>query len=170
MTRLLAFTILAWPLLASSAGFRAVQLSSDHTHLAITTSDGQEFEAQRVPEQVGFDSPLISADGKQVGWLALFPNCCASYPISLKLVVLTESRQLHSFEGTNFSIFAWRFSGNSQSVAYSQGVLHGSNFRHFELRSIADSKLLAEYDYPQEDAKNREARRRAPEWVRCVPE
>lgn len=35
---------------------------------------------------------------------------------------------------------------------------------------IHDGRLIAQYDYPHDDRKNVAARRRAPGWVRCVPE
>ena len=170
MKGLLAAAILVWPIFVLAAGFQAIELSEDRARLVITAADGQQFDAPKFSEQVEFGRPRVSADGKYVGWLALFPNCCTSYPIPLKLVVLDQSRQLHSFEGIKISIFAWCFSPNSPSVAYRQGVLHGSDFRHFELRSISGGRLLAEYDYPHEEAENIHARKHAPSWVHCVPE
>jgi hypothetical protein len=114
--------------------------------------------------------PRVSRDGKYAGWLALYPNCCTSYPVALRLVVLDESRHLHTFEGAKLAIFAWCFPENKHAVAYAQGVLHGSDYRHFELRRVSDEHLLAEYEYPHEEAENILARKRAPSWVRCVPE
>lgn len=55
-------------------------------------------------------------------------------------------------------------------MAYTKTVLHGSHFQHFERRSIADGKLLSEYEYPNEEAANAIARQRAPSWVQCVKE
>jgi hypothetical protein len=56
------------------------------------------------------------------------------------------------------------------TVAFRQGVLHGTDAQHFEMRRIRDERLVAQYDYPHDDGKNAAARRRAPAWVRCVPE
>ena len=168
MKRPLAALVLAFPVVVFAAGFRSTELSDDQRNLIITESDGARFDAPKFPEQAEYSHPRISANGRYVGWLALFPNCCTSYPIPLKLVVLDDSRQLHTFEGIRLAVFAWCFTASSTSVAYSQGVLHGSDFRHFELRRIADSHLLANYEYPHGEAEV--ARRHAPSWVRCVPE
>ncbi len=170
LSRIPAVAVMALPLAAAGSTFKAVQLSQDRTRLTITSADGQRFEAPGLAEQVEFAQPRISADGRHVGWLALFPNCCTSYPIPLKLVVLDQQRQLHSFVGMEISIFSWCFVPRSSSVAYWQGPLHGSDFRHFERRSIADGRLLGEYEYPHDEAAHALARKRAPAWVRCVPE
>ncbi len=168
--RTAAAVLLAFPLVATAATYKAAQLSDDRTRLRITTTEGEQFDAPRLDEQVEFDQPRLSADGRHVGWLALFPNCCTSYPIPLKLVVLDQQRQQHSFVGMEISIFAWCFVPKSSSVAYWQGVLHGSEFRHYEWRNIADGRLLGAYEYPHNEAANARARQRAPAWVRCVPE
>ncbi|AMO24940.1 hypothetical protein GCM10027034_06590 [Ramlibacter solisilvae] len=170
MKRWLAATILALPLLALAGQFQGVQLSEDGTSLRIATSDGQQFEAPKYSDQVGFAKPRISADGSRVGWLALYPNCCTSYPIPLALVVLDQSRRLQSFDGIGISVFAWCFVPDSSSVAYGQGVLHGSDARHFEWRNISDGRLLGAYGSARGDARDIQARKGVPSWVRCVPE
>lgn len=150
------------------AGYVAAKLADDGTHLVITVDDGSQFSAPMFGEQVGFQDPRITSNGKYVGWLALYPNCCTSYPIPLGLVVLDSSRGLHTFDGIKIAVFKWCFLPHSSSVAYMQTVVHGSNFEHFELRSIASGNLLAEYEYPDEEPDNTAARRSAPSWVRCV--
>jgi hypothetical protein len=162
--------LLLAPALAFGGGYNAVALSADQSELIVTMADGSKFNAPRFMEQVAFTEPQISPDGKNVGWLALFPNCCTSYPISLRLVVLGPSRQLHTFEGTKLAIFKWCFLPGSTSVAYAQSVLHGSNFQHFEQRAVSDGRLLGEYEYPHQDAASTTARQRAPAWVKCIPE
>lgn len=161
--------LLLWALFArAAAGFANVALSNDGVALAITSSDGTRFNAPLLPEQQGFGKPRISRDGRYVGWLALLPNCCTSYPVPLTLVVLDTSHHLHRIVGAGMAIFSWDFSPDSSSVAYMQTVLHGSNYEHYELRAIADDRLIAEYDYPDEQAENALARRHAPRWVRRV--
>jgi hypothetical protein len=90
---------------AYAEGFATASLVCEGEKLLITTSDGGQFEAPALPDQVGFDSPEISPDGRYVGWLALFPNCCTSYPIPGKLVVLGKDRKLRTFDGLNLGIF-----------------------------------------------------------------
>jgi hypothetical protein len=55
--------------------------------LHIKTHPGQDITPSKKPEQVGFDKPMVSPDKHQVGWLALYPNCCTSYPIPMTLVI-----------------------------------------------------------------------------------
>lgn len=152
----------------ASADYTAASLAADGSRLVITNDDGSQFPAPMLSEQVGFEQARISSNGKNVGWLGLYPNCCTSYPIPLKLVVLDQSRRLHIFEGIKIAIFKWCFLPQSTSVAYMQTVLHGSNFEHFEVRSISHGTLLAEYEYPDDETENAAARQRAPSWVRCV--
>ncbi len=168
---LLVLATLAAHCLALAGPFTAVELSEDQRSLRITRSDGGQLDAPLYAEQVGFQQPRISHDGRYVGWLAMHPNCCTSYPIPLRLVVMDDSQHLHSFTGIKMAVFEWCFLPKQNAVAYTQTVLHGSDFQHFEMRSIADERLLAEYEYPGDDEDgNIRARQQAPAWVRCVPE
>lgn len=75
----------------SRAADRYAEASVDDAgDLRIVTSDGRAIVVRKEPEQVGFDRIAISQDGRSVGWLAMYPNCCTSYPIPLKLVVTTR--------------------------------------------------------------------------------
>ncbi len=166
----LCLALLVLPALALAASFTSFTLAGDQSSLRVLKSDGSHFDAPKYADQVGFSEPRISADGKHIGWLALYPNCCTSYPIPLALVVLDETQQLHSFDGIKIAVFSWCFMPNARAVGYAQTVVHGSNFQHFEMRAIADGRLLSQYDYPHEDADNALARKRAPHWVQCVPD
>lgn len=166
-----------WPAIAlllsllsasASAGYLATELTDGGKQLVITVDDGSKFSAPMLGKQVGFQQPRISSNGKSVGWRALYPNCCTSYPIPLGLVVLDESRRMHTFDGIKIAVFKWCFLPKSTSVAYMQTVVHGSNFEHFEARAISSGDLLAEYEYPNEETQNTAARQHAPSWVRCV--
>lgn len=162
------FALLLVPLAALAASFKTAVLASDGTGLVLTSSDGARFDAPRLPDQVAFDQPNVSPDGHYVGWLASFPNCCTSYPVPLALVVIDASKHVHTFEGSQLAISSWCFLPSSTAVAYAQGVLHGSDARLFELRSIADGRLISRYEYPHDEAKNMRARSLAPSWVRCA--
>ena len=165
-------TVLAAGLLPSiaRAGYTATTLSEDGSRLTLTDSQGRRIEAPRLPDQVAFSTPRRSRDGRHVGWLAMFDNCCTSYPIALKLVVLDDAGRMRSFEGEQLAIFDWCFPPGRPSVAFRQGVLHGTDAQHFERRRIADARLLASYDYPHDEREHAAARRKAPAWVRCVPD
>ena len=47
--------------------------------LRIITSTKRQIVPAKVQGQVGFEKAAISADGRAVGWLALFPNAATSY-------------------------------------------------------------------------------------------
>jgi hypothetical protein len=121
-------------------------------------------QAQRLPEkqteQVGFDAPAISADGGTVGWLALFPNCCTSYPIPLALVIYRDGKVARRFKGNGMPVWTWRFEADGRQVAFEQETVHGHLGVHYELHAVDSGKLLATYDGdPAADA---------PKWVRDV--
>jgi len=167
MTPRLSALLLAFvPIAALAGSFRSASLSDDRTTLVITSADGSSFEAPKLSEQVQFDQPRVSPDGRHVGWLARYADYY-TYPIALDLVILDESRRLHTFEGSR-PLFAWCFTADARSVALGQAFPHFSQERLFERRRIGDERLLAAYAYPEEERKNRLAQRRAPVWVRCV--
>ena len=162
--------LVLWSLTALAGGFEAPHLSADHRFMEVKTTDGLETPAPKLPDQVEFDSPRVSPDHMHVGWLALFPNCCTSYAVPLTLVIMDQQHHIQTFTGTGLPIFQWCFPPDSKSVAYMQTVLHGTNFEHYELRSLSDGHLLADYDYPNDMAENILARKNAPSWVKCVPQ
>src|SRR5262245_16461538 len=93
----------------SFAADRYVRASIDEGGaLRILTSDGRTVVPSKEPEQVGFDKVAISPDGSAVGWLALFPNCCTSYPIPLKLVGYSAGKQ-RTFTGFGLPGWQWPF-------------------------------------------------------------
>ncbi|MES2106342.1 MAG: hypothetical protein V4634_20145 [Pseudomonadota bacterium] len=161
-----AFALLLCPFVAGAAGHQSAALTKDDSGLVLTATDGARFDAPGFPDQVGYSQPHIAPDGKYVGWLALYPNDGTSYPIPLKLVVLDQSRHLHTFTGIDISIFSWCFMQNSTAVMYMQSPLHFSDYRHFELRRLRDGRLLAKYDDPGSGANSKQVRKPAPAWVR----
>ncbi len=168
--RLVTAILLTWSVAATAGEFRATQLSADNKTLQVTNAQGTAFAAPSLPDQVEFGSPQISPDQSHVGWLALGENCCTSYAVPMTLVVMDAQHRIQTFVGEGLPIFDWCFLPDSTSVAYMQTVLHGTNFEHFERRSLANGRLLAEYDYPDDMAENAAARRNAPAWVKCVPQ
>lgn len=167
LSRLFAITLFLHAT-AFGQSFSSTVLADDHHSLELVSSDGSRLPAPMVQDQVGFDDPHVSPNGQYVGWLALYPNCCTSYPVPLQLVVMDSSQRLHTFTGVGQAIFRWCFLPDATSVAFMQTVLHGSNYEHFERRSLKTGRLLAQYDFPDDEAENKAARLHAPEWVRCV--
>jgi hypothetical protein len=115
-------------------------------------------------EQEGFDKIAISKGGGSVGWLALYPNCCTSYPIPLKLVVYASGRS-RTFEVNSLPIWRWKFTGDGRRVAFEQETVHGGVGVHYELRDVATGRLMAQYDPPEarEDAPTPD--QATPVWV-----
>lgn len=170
LIRFAAALVLLWSAAAAAGEFRATHLSADNTTLELTTAHAATVPAPSLPDQVEFGSPQISPDQSHVGWLALEANCCTSYAVPMTLVVMDEHHHTREFVGNGLPIFDWCFLPDSKSVAYMQTVLHGTNFEHFEHRSLDDGRLLAVYDYPDDLSENATARRNAPAWVKCVPQ
>ncbi len=137
-------------LLASSrssfAADRYVQASIDQAgQLRISTKNGRKIVPKKDAEQVGFDKPAISEDGRAVGWVALYPFCCTSYPIPLKLMVLSNGR-VRTFTGSGLPVWRWSFQRGGKRVAFEEETVHGGLGIHYELRDIATGHLIAEYD------------------------
>ncbi len=113
--------------------------------LHITTKHKHEILPQKEPQQVSFADAQIAPDGRAVGWLAMYPNCCASYPVALKLVVLLNGEQ-RTYKGTGLPISEWRFWAQGKQVAFKQETEHGGNAVHYELRDVDTGALADKYD------------------------
>src|SRR5712691_3957260 len=85
----------------------------DSGRLHIQTSDGRSIFLGKQRDQERFDSIAISADGRAVGWVNLYPNCCTSYPIPLKVVILVNGRQ-RVFTGVGLAVWRWTFSDDGK--------------------------------------------------------
>lgn len=176
---------------AASGGDRYVSaaLSDSGERLTIATAGGRRFEAPRagalgegreaVPQR-GYDRPAVSANGAAVGWLALYPNCCTSYPVPLTLVVLDAAGRTHAISGAQ-SIFEWCFADDKgRRVAIRQAALHGASQERFELRQVSDGARVAEYVIPPQrfaadadavapaEDEYEQALARLPRWARCA--
>ena len=109
---------------ASAAAETYVQATVDPSgQLRIVTKEGREIRPKKDSEQVAFDMVAISQDGMTVGWLALYPNCCTSYPIPLKLVMYTNGK-IRTFTGSGLPVWRWRFEAGGKQVAFEQETVH----------------------------------------------
>jgi hypothetical protein len=162
------FALFSTVALAQPERFESLEQVPAGAKLVFKTSSGALFRAPQLQDQVGFQDPRISPDGQYAGWLALFPNCCTSYPIPLTLVVLDLRGRLYEFNGIQLATFRWCFLRDSASVAFMQTQVHGTNFEHFERRAIRNGRLISQYEYPHEEPENAQARKQAPDWVKCT--
>ena len=156
---LLSLFLLALPLSwAASETYIEATIDKDG-QLHIITADHRDIMPQKDSEQVGFDKPAISEDKTTVGWLALYPNCCTSYPIPLALVIYRNGQVVHTF-GEHFPVWEWRFEADGTQVAFAQETVHGHLGVHFELRDIESGRVIAAHDGDPEP--------NAPQWIRDV--
>jgi hypothetical protein len=151
--------------LVSSAGATApeiyIQTELDSNgQLHILTKRHREIVPTKAPDQVGFEDVRISPDGHAVGWLALYPDCCTSDLIPLKLVIYVGGK-LTTFTGSGLPVWRWCFQAEGDQVAFEQETVHGGTGIHYELRDIATGKLVAQYE-PDSDS---EMTAKPPRWV-----
>ena len=129
---------------AFAADVYASAVIDDQGVLRIVTTGGREILPKKEPGQVGFSKPQISEDGRSVGWLAEFPNCCTSYPIPLKLVIYSNGRT-RTYSGLDLPIWRRAFQSGGKRVAFGQETVHGGLGVHYELRDVATGRLIAQY-------------------------
>ena len=164
MKRAFIFLLAFLPLQACAQGWLSgVELSTDMKRLTLKTTYGTE-PAPTIEDQTGFTSAKISMDGQYAGWLALFPNCCTSYPVSLTLVVIGPDRALHRFEGTQ-AIFGWCFNERARAVVFRRGALHGAAPEQYEMRRIRGGQLLRAYQAPAQEVPKKAP---LPAWAQCA--
>jgi hypothetical protein len=107
----------------------------------IITDDGREVLPPLERDQVGCNSPQLSEDRLEAGWLVESENCCTSYPISTALVVFRLGKGTRRF-GTGMPIFGWGFVAQGKQVTFHTDVLHGTSVPYDELRDIETGQLV----------------------------
>lgn len=164
--RLLGLALVALPAFAATH-YRAADVTPDG-RLRLTTTEGRTVWAPRDMQgeeqpQAAFEQARIAPDHATVGWLALYPSCCQSYPIPLALALYRDGRVLRTLTGAGMPIWHWRFVDRGRSVAFVQRPTHGASPDHYELHDVASGRLLAECDHADDD------RAPLPEWARGMP-
>jgi len=138
----------------------------DRGQLHIITTDQKEILPPKrsyklgdeILNQVGFMDAVISDDKTTVGWLALYPNCCTSYPIPLELIIFNNGKIMRVFIGTGLPIWKWKFENKGTQVAFEQETVHGSGGIHYELREIKTGLLI--------DSLDGDPHPKSPKWLR----
>ena len=129
--------------------------------LRIALSTGGLLRPARDSEQVGFEQPAIAKDGRTVGWLARYPNCCTSYPIPLTLVLLRAGGG-RTVIGNALPIWQWAFAADARRVVIRQAPVHGDAPEHYELLDIRTGRVIAT---AERDAANSAT---LPRWAEAV--
>jgi hypothetical protein len=93
--------------------------------------------------QVAVDSLKVASDGRTVGWLVEQNNCCTTYPIPTRLVVIANSRKFIFSERQ--MIYDWNFLGEGEQVALSIGPTHGEAIPHFLLYDTHSGRKLEDW-------------------------
>jgi hypothetical protein len=129
--------------------------------LRIVLASGHAVRPPKDSGQVAFAQVAISADHRTIGWVALYPNCCTTYPIPLELVLLRAGGGRTVIAGA-LPIWQWAFSPGGQRVVLRQAPVHGAAPMLYELHDIRTGRLIASTEV---DAGTSAA---LPAWVRAA--
>ena len=145
----------------AQATFRRADIDSTG-QLRIFLSNRHVIRPPKDSDQVAVEQITVSVDHRTVGWVVLFPNCCTSYPIPLKLVLLRTDggRTVISNE---LPIWQWAFAADRRSVVIRQAPVHGAAPMGYEQRDIWTGRLIADV---QMDSATPPAA--LPAWVRAA--
>jgi len=144
---LLAMLVLcgAAPMFADSV-YRSVFVDgSGQLHFVLES--GKEVLPQKTHGQTSFGDPEIAADGRAVGWLAMYPDPSITYykgaEIAGGLVIYRDGHVLHTFS-TDQIFWDWQFQDDGKRVAYSTGPTHGGA-AECVLRDVKSGRILARW-------------------------
>ena len=133
--------------------------------LRILRRNGGAIVVARDSAQVEFDEIAISRGGRAVGWLALYPNCCTSYPIPLHVTVYANGR-LRTFGDGSLAVSRWKFVADGRRIAFRQETVHGGFGVHYELGDVRSGRLVAQFDPPTDGDGRPLPGHDVPAWVR----
>lgn len=108
----------------------------------IVLSDKRVISPPQDSGQVGVEQLAVSTDRRIVGWLALYPNCCTTYPIPLELVLLRAGGGRTVIANAS-PIWQWAFTADGRSVVIRQAPVHGPAPMYLERRDIRTGRVTA---------------------------
>ena len=100
-------------------------------------------EKETVFNDVGFSDVQLAEDRQTLGWTVDVENCCTSYPIPLRVVILRRGKVLHSFAQGQM-VWSWMFSRNGERLAVVFGPTHGAEVGDYRLYDVQTGKLISE--------------------------
>jgi hypothetical protein len=127
----------------------------------LTTSRGHVVTIAPDSGQVGTEQFAVAPGNRMVGWLALYPNCCTSYPIPLQLVLVPIGHRRIVLQG-DLPIWQWAFVDGGRHVALRQSPVHGASVEHYALYDATTGRLLASADVEDGGSKS------PPRWAQPV--
>jgi hypothetical protein len=110
--------------------------------LRILLANGHVIRPPKDSDQVAFEQVALSTDHRIVGWVGLYPNCCTSYPIPLRLVLLRAGGGRTVISNAS-PIWQWAFAPDGRSVVIRQAPVHGAAPQYYELRDSQTGRLIA---------------------------
>lgn len=127
-----------------SAAQRTIQQADVDSsgRVRIVLSDKRVISPPRDSDQVAVEQLAVSTDRQIVGWLVLYPNCCTTYPIPLKLVLLRAGGG-RTVIGNASPIWQWAFAADGRGVVIRQAPVHGPAPMYFERRDIRTGRVTA---------------------------
>jgi hypothetical protein len=168
---MMALFLMAGPL-AAQERYASANLGSDGAPRIVTETGAvivpaPEPEIEFLGKQVGAEGLRISADGRAVGWVAMFANCCTSYPIPMALVVYSNGVK-RAYTGNGYPVFAWCFREGSTQVAFEQEPVHGGFpiGYHWELRDVSTGAKIEDQFYEERSV---DGPRDKPTWACSGP-
>ena len=126
--------------------------------LRVELSNARAVVPAKDSDQVAFEQVAVSADRRVAGWVNVYPNCCTSYPLPLKLVLMHASGE-QTIIGTDLPIWQWAFAGSDRVVIRGAPVHGGA--ADYQLRDIRTGRLIATVAADSPSAS-------LPEWARPV--
>jgi hypothetical protein len=119
---------------------------ADNEGVHIRYRDGTTVAAPREDKAKSLTEPALAADGRTVGWLANFDNCCQSYPVPLRLEIWRSSRVIGRIDA-DAMIWKWRFFGDGGRVGFSDGATHGAEMPYsYKLFDVLTGSLVEQVD------------------------
>jgi hypothetical protein len=145
---------------SAEATFRRAAIDSTG-QLTMTLANDRVLRPPKDSNQVSVDQVALSADRRLIGWVALYPNCCTSYPIPLELVILRTDGS-RTVITTTLPIWQWAFTSDGRNVVIRQAPAHGAVRTSYELRAIGTGQLIA---HAETDSAQRGS---LPAWIRIA--
>lgn len=110
---------------------------------------------------VGFSDVQLAADKQTIGWTVDVENCCTSYPIPLRVVILRRGKALRTF-AQGAMVWNWMFSRDGERLAVVFGPTHGTQVGDYQLYDVKTGKLISEV-FSDEDTQA--LKPNAPRWA-----
>jgi hypothetical protein len=126
--------------------------------LKVELSNARVIVPARDSDQVAFEQVAFSSDHSVVGWVNRYPNCCTSYPVPLKLVLLRASGE-RTVIAPVLPIWQWAFADSGRVVIRTAPVHGGA--ASYELRDMRTGSIVTSVE---SDSSNAEM----PAWTRAA--